>query len=144
MRSIWVSILRVVWSCCCCCCCVRLHCCWWQCTHRGDGAAGFTSSGGRAKVDRKAPKVLERWTVGRSALLTRHPKTLALGAVLKSRILEVGPTISLLLSLFREQNCFLIVIFNSLESHWEYKACSCALWMLLMASVRYCWICLLT
>ena len=31
-----------------------------QCTHRGDGAAGFTSSGGRAKVDRKAPKVLER------------------------------------------------------------------------------------
>ena len=31
-----------------------------QCTHRGDGAAGFTSSGGRAEVDRKAPKVLER------------------------------------------------------------------------------------
>lgn len=31
-----------------------------QCTHRGDGAAGFTSSGGRAEVDRKAPKVRER------------------------------------------------------------------------------------
>lgn len=136
----WLTIAGLILLC---CCCMRLHCQGWLVdpdvwrvvawfTHWSRHWGKMWASWGSEETELEEMFCL----VGFLDCCLRH-------GFQESR--RSDQLFFLLLSLFRKTFFWKIaVLFRSLDSHWESKACSYALWMLLMASVSCYWVCSLS